>query len=157
MKIIIHSVPTELLVQTILVTKDDISDRDSCLFRCFRCGTPISRIPGLVVDIVPGLVPTNDVSVVHACVQCREAYTFQTILTNRKRTRLILSTNPNRSTSIFRCFICRTPLVEYSDKVVATLPNKELMKIPQKFECSNPLCKKDYLLGDVVSVGGIIN
>ena len=149
MRIIIHSVPTNLLVQTVSVTVDKSNPDNSYLFRCFRCGTPVCRVQGLVVSIVPGLVPTYDVPVIHACYQCHEAYTFQTILSNRKRTNLILSPEPTRSTSIFRCFLCRLPLVEYTDKIAARLPDKELMHLPQEFECT---CGKEYLLSDTVGL-----
>ena len=152
MRIIIHSVPTELLIQTVSLTQDKTNPDNSYLFRCFRCGTPVCRVQGLVVSIVPGLVPTNDVPVIHGCYQCHEAYTFQTILSNKKRTSLILSPEPTRSTSIFRCFICRTPLIEYTDKMAAKLPDKTLMKVPSNFECSNYDCKKEYLLNDIVSL-----
>ena len=152
MRIIIHSVPTNLLVQTVSVTVDKSNPDNSYLFRCFRCGTPVCRVQGLVVSIVPGLVPTFDVPIIHACYQCHEAYTFQTILSNRKRTSLILSPEPMRDTSIFRCFLCRNPLLQYDSKHVVTLPDKELMRVPHNFECPTIDCKKEYLLSDVVSL-----
>jgi uncharacterized protein with PIN domain len=149
-RIIIHSVPTELLIQTVSIAKDKDNPDNSCLFRCFRCGTPVSRIPGLVVSIVPGLVPTYDVPVIHACYQCHEAYTFQTILSNRKRTSLILSPQPNTDSSIFRCFLCRMPLIKYTPKIAVRLPEETLINMPYNFTC--PSCEKEYTLSDVVSL-----
>jgi uncharacterized protein with PIN domain len=149
-RIIIHSVPTELLVQTVSLTTDKDNPDNSYLFRCFRCGTPVCRVQGLVVSIVPGLVPTYDVPVIHACYQCHEAYTFQTILSNRKRTSLILSPQPNTDSSIFRCFICRRPLIKYTPNLVVSLPDEIPIKIPKNFDCME--CGKDYLLSDVVSL-----
>ena len=152
MRIVIHNIPRELLIQTVSVTQDKENPDNSYLFRCFRCGSPICRVQGLVVNIVPGLVPTYDVPIIHACYQCHESYTFQTILTNRKRTSLILSPDINHSTSIFRCFICRLPLLEYTDKLVASLPDLVPMKPPHEFECLTYDCKKEYLLNDTVSL-----
>ena len=150
MRIIIHSVATEILAQTISLAVDRSNPDNSYLFRCIRCGTPIARVKGLVTDIVPDLVTMLDVPVIHACYQCHESYVFQTIKSSRRRTNLILSPEPDKDSSIFRCFICRMPLVKYSPKIAVRLPEETLMTLPTNFTC--PACERDYLLSDVVSL-----
>lgn len=152
MRIIIHSVTTDLLVQTVSITENKQDPDNSYLFRCIRCGNAISRIKGSIVDIVPELLPTFDVPVIHECPQCHENYIFHTVNTNRKKTNLILSTDPIRSSTVFRCFVCRTPLLEYTDRILATFFDKQLLPIPTAVTCTKYDCKKEYWVSDIISV-----
>ncbi len=148
MKIVIHNVITELLIQTVFVTNSD----NSYLFRCYHCGTAITRIKGEVVGITAGYIPNNLVPIINQCSQCRENYIFLSVSQPKDNLiMLTLSPEPNRQLSTFHCVVCRTPLLQYGNGIVCTLPLKQV-RMPLFFNCLKDDCHRPYLLNEVVEV-----
>jgi hypothetical protein len=156
MRISIHHVQSEILLQTVTLSKSKTDPDNTYLFRCYHCGTAISRIQGDVVGITAGLIPNSDAIVIHQCYKCKENYVFQTLNGTSKFTSLTISQEPTKLISTFHCVICRTQLFQYNNNVVALLPETTLLILPTLVRCIKPDCKKDYLLKDVVASDIII-
>jgi len=108
MKAISQGVAFELFLQTVTLKENKINPDNIYLFRCYHCGTGISKIKGEIVSIVAGHVPSSEITVIIQCHICKENYSFQTLTTNneRKATKLILAPQSNIQTSTFRCILC---------------------------------------------------
>ena len=147
MRVNIHNVPTDIRLQTVKLAPTD--DDNSYLFRCYRCGTAIARIKGKVVEIEAGYVPNNNVPVINQCPNCHENYTFLTVTDHPGQ--IILTLAPQETTSIFRCVVCRTPLLQFTGQdIIFTLPLMKHILTPYLFDCS---CDQHYLLHEIVSLG----
>lgn len=155
MRIIIKSAPVEIYVQTVLISKNE-PHKDSTLFRCDRCGTAISRIPGKIDSIIAGEIPTDTIHAIQQCYRCYENYIFVPYQGVPRRfvnpTTLVLPTQPMQETSVFRCFVCRSPLLEYNKDTTIYIPTVTPITNRSMFVCANPECHHEYYLQDVVSI-----
>ena len=148
MQITIQDEPKEILLQTISL-RNLSNNRNTYLFRCFRCGNAIVQLVGEVSKIFPGLEPTNDVVVINQCSKCREKYTFQSHHYKQEYTRVTLSTSGN-FISTFHCYICRNPLLQYDNHLLLVLPTFHAVLLPYSLACINSKCPARFIIEDVL-------
>lgn len=137
----------ELLLNTVSLSK---IENKSWLFRCFRCGTSITRVEGELVGISAGWEPTSDVLVISQCHNCHENYTFQTRQTKNLIAKLTLSLYLDQSA--FLCVICRSRLLEYNAELIQQMPERNLLDLPASFTCFKYDCHKQYQLNEIVTL-----
>ena len=154
MKVSILDVPSDILLQTVTITDNQQNPSNLFLFHCYHCGTGIQRIKGEVTRINAGMISEKDTLSALQCHRCKEHYFFQTVHSKPSVIKLTLSPALESEVSNFYCVICRTVLLQYTDKVIARLPLMHLMITPSLFGCTN--CGKDYLLNEVVSLSDIM-
>lgn len=153
MKATNRTVPIEILLQTVALVPNKQDPDNIYLFRCYHCGTGVSKIQGNIASITAGHIPSSEVPVVNQCHMCKENYMFKTFSSKPAESiKLILVPHFSQSVSIFYCVICRTPLLKYSDSSALLTANMQQMKIPFPFACSLESCGKDYLLNEIVSM-----
>lgn len=153
MKTISRGVEFEILLQTVTLTPNKTSPDNIYLFRCYHCGTGISKIKGNITSIIAGQFPTSEVDVFTQCHICKENYTFKTVKPNKTAvTKLILTMQPGQTPSDFRCVICRTILIQYTPETVRQMTPMRTMRLPSPLTCNLESCGKEYLLDDIVSV-----
>jgi hypothetical protein len=151
MDIQINSFKVDLLVQTVIVTHN-IGQTDSLLFRCYHCGTAISRIDGTVIRIEAGYPPSDYVPVIDQCHNCHENYIFRNGFTKPTATEIILAPEPGKVLSTFHCMRCRTPILEYDKLRAVSLTNYKVLKLPFFINCPKPDCGHTYLIKEIVSL-----
>jgi hypothetical protein len=154
MQVTIKTVPQEVLVQTITVSPNIQDPSNMFLFFCFRCGFQLVQIQGKVSRIFPGLEPTDTIPVVNQCSRCREKYVFLSKKLSAKKTRLVLSHSnfwsDTAGRSIFRCFICRTPLLAYNSTQAVDLVTHKVLSLPASIDCTNIHCSQKYVIEDIL-------
>lgn len=151
-RLIVHNLPTEILLQTVAISSNKLNSDDVILFRCYHCGTGISKVKGKVNKISAGIVPNSDVTVIQQCHICKENYTFQTVKGTKNDTNLILSPEKDKTVSTFHCIICRTPIFQYNDEIAVTVLNVAVVPLLSRIKCTEKACKKAYLLDEIVSL-----
>lgn len=146
----IKGIPSNTFINTVILSHNRANPDNVYLFRCYKCGTAINQIRGLIWSITAGYTPSTEVATINECHQCKEKYTFQSFTgaSSRLETNLILSVNPPLTT--FHCVFCRQPLVQYTPKVAALLPEFIKIKLGSSFQCFTPTCKSGYYLNDIV-------
>lgn len=150
MLITVQQEEKEILVHTVSLHKNMKSPTNLYLFRCPYCSTGIVQIQGIVNKIMPGLEPTEEVVVIHQCKSCKRLYTFQTLeYLNKTETKVTLVNTPN-NLSVFHCYICRNPVLQFKGDKIIKLPNFELIPLPSSVNCSNPTCDAKYYVVDVI-------
>lgn len=154
MQAVVRDIHFDILLQTVTLTPNKLYPDTIYLFRCYHCGTGISKIQGDIVSVIAGKVPSTQVAVVTQCHVCKENYTFQTIQVYKKTeaVKLILAPQPGLTTSTFKCVICRTSLAHYNKDTVRLLNPMRNMRLPSPLTCTNETCGKEYLLTDIVSM-----
>ncbi|MBU6501162.1 MAG: hypothetical protein KGJ89_05340 [Patescibacteria group bacterium] len=150
MKITVKNQEKEILVQTVSLQKNKFDPTNLYLFRCPYCGTAITQIQGLVNKIVAGVEPTENVIVVHQCATCKRLYTFQTLEYPDIRETKVMLVNSLGAMSTFRCYICRTPLVEFRGDKVIRISDMSMVHIPSHIPCPNDGCPGIYYFQDVL-------
>lgn len=152
MKIIDRSVPSDILLQTVSLSQNDTNPDNVYMFRCYHCGTAISKVKGNVASITPGFVPSDLVIVINQCYSCKENYTFKTTKAKTGVIKITLAPQLDRTISTFHCVFSRTPLLQYNDTEAFRLPLMQRMLFPAMLGCTDLTCSKDYLLNDIVSL-----
>lgn len=153
MQIVIRNMPLEMLLQSVTVSPNPKQPDNMYLFHCFRCGYQIVQVKGIVTRIFPGLEPTDEIPVVSQCPRCRERFVFITKPLRSKRTKVVLSHNGlfmEHGRSIFRCFICRTPLLYFDNKIVISIKNRVIEELPLALDCTNLQCPQGYVIVDAI-------
>lgn len=148
MQITVHGQPQEILLSTVVLSKSKDSPDNVYLFHCYNCATRLHKIQGDVSSIHAGLVPTDNVVVLTQCRECRQNYTFQTILGKAKTIKLTLAYEKGHEA--FHCVICRSPLVRYNADTAAILPQTLVTEFPKEFTCINQTCNRSYSLDEIV-------
>lgn len=147
----IKGVKTDISINTVIITNNRVEPDNIFLLRCYKCGTAIKQIKGLVWSIVAGYIPSMEITTVDQCHNCKENYTTQSFIgVNRPSvdTTLTLSADPKVNT--FHCVICRQPLMQYNKSIAALLPEFDKFKYPAMFTCFTPGCMHKYYLNDIV-------
>lgn len=142
---------SEVLVQTVTLSKNAKDPFAAYIFHCFHCGKQVNKIQGEVRSIVAGLIPTNEVTSISQCIACGENYTFQSVKSDRSEIRLILSRLPEDRVSSFHCVICRSILAKYDDMKVTLIPWMTVHTTPCVFTCFNPTCDRQYRVNEIVT------
>lgn len=134
----ILDVERQILVNTVTLSHNHTQPDNIFLFRCMWCNSAISQVQGTIASIVPGLIPTQDVSVLNKCPKCSEVYTFQSSDAKPGPTRLKLAYGHLN----LSCVICRTHLI-----AMKTMTNPFLV-FPVAVNC--PMCPMRYSIVDVL-------
>ncbi len=150
MEITILGVVRQLPVHTISLGKNEKNPKNTYLFHCPYCRQAIAQVQGRVDKIFPGLEPSADVPVVFKCGQCHRTYTFQTHNYKYKDITRVTLANQDNIINTLHCFVCTTPLVQFKDDKIWTLPEFKLNTIPFTLKCYKQSCGKEYLISDVV-------
>ena len=151
MDIQINSSHVDILVQTVIVTHN-LGQTDSLLFRCYHCGTTISRIDGTVIKIEAGHPPSDYVQIIDQCHNCHENYIFQNGFTKPMSAEITLAPEPGKALSTFHCIRCRTPILQYDKNKIVILGTLKLMEMPFFVNCPKPDCGQTYLIKELVSL-----
>lgn len=149
MKILSKNEEKEILVQTISVQRDLGNPLTTYLFLCPYCSYNIVQIQGRVTKMGPGLVPTDEVITVSKCPRCEMRYTFQTGVSRKDRTEVVLTKFENPQ-NIWRCYICRTPLLQFSYDDIYLLPVVKRVELPISVNCPGNNCPARYYISDIV-------
>ncbi len=153
MQITIRSEKKELLVQTVSIAPNEQDPDNLYLFRCPYDGETLgTQIKGNVVKISPGIEPRNDVPTFQICHKCKRLYTFQTLEYSKPNTKITLVSPPLGAIGIFYCWLCRSPILQFTGNKVVKLPDFKLMQFPFEMSCSNPACPAKYRINDVVQM-----
>src|SRR6185503_3458480 len=105
MQVRIRGVSSDIFVSTVLLSHNKKDPKNLYLFRCYKCGNPISQVQGNITAISAGYIPAQEVPVITACEKCRTKYTFHTQENKVQVVSLILDAETKMNT--FHCFICR--------------------------------------------------
>lgn len=144
---------SEILVQTVVLSSNTTPEKIE-LFRCYHCGTGISKIQGDIIAITPGTVPSKDLAVITQCRRCKENYILKTLPDKSEYIKLILAPTPDNilDKNYFRCIKCRNILIEYKGEKAFSYLTGDPLALPAKIICDSLDCSRKYLLKDIVSV-----
>ena len=141
--------PIDLHISTITITPTD--EHLISLFRCVVCGSPVSQYEGDVIKLYPIVEPTQDALVISRCSDCGCLYTFHTQLVSKPQpTKVILFVDNLRVENLFRCYICRQPLLKYTLNGVYDMVNNAVATLPYLLHCPGYECNASYRFIDVV-------
>ena len=142
----------ELRINTVTLTMNK-TDKVG-LFRCVFCGEAIAQYQGDVRKISPGVEPDDKVLVIDKChnYDCGALYTFQTHNGyKQKQTKVILSLYPvTKSSQYFFCYVCRKPILKYSNLWSGNLQNSLPISFPYHYKCASTTCPAEYEFSEVL-------
>lgn len=139
----------EIRIQTISLRKNYDNPTLTYGFYCVFCGEVLCKVQGEVVSISPGLTPTAQAVVITKCLNCKKEFNFQTI-DNRASVPRVTLTNYEDGVSSLHCYICRTPLLQYQNQNVVSLPLFTVMRLPFPLKCLRPTCPANMRIVDIV-------